>query len=81
MLRLAAATSSGSPGLGEWEWVRGDILSRLAATDRFHSELGLELGTVGAPLVHRWEASSGRRTALEVNDGGCPEKPDHLTQG
>ena len=32
-----------------------DLLDRLAATDRLHGNLGLELGTVGAALVHRWE--------------------------
>jgi len=39
--------------------VGGDLLDRLAATDRFHGDPGLELGTVGAALAHRWEPLSG----------------------
>jgi hypothetical protein len=39
--------------------VRGDLLDRLAAADRLHGDLGLELGTVGAALAHRWEPHSG----------------------
>jgi hypothetical protein len=47
--------------------VGGDLLDRLAATDRFHGDPGLELGTVGAALTQllrrrlrlRWEPLSG----------------------
>ena len=39
--------------------VGGDLLDRLAATDRLHGDPGLELGTVGAALAHRWEPLSG----------------------
>lgn len=59
--------------------VGGDLLDRLAATDRLHGDPGLELGAVGAALAHRWERLSGRYPASEVNDGGCPEKPVHLS--
>ena len=37
----------------------GYLLDRLAATDRLHGDLGLELGTVGAALAHWWEPLSG----------------------
>ncbi len=33
----------------------GDLLDRLAATDRHHGDPGLELGTVRAALTHRWK--------------------------
>ena len=39
--------------------ISGDLLDRLAATDRLHGDPGLELGTVGAALTHRWEPLSG----------------------
>ena len=41
--------------------VGSDLLDRLAATDRFHSDLDPEFGTVGvgAALTHRWEPRSG----------------------
>jgi len=39
--------------------VGGDLLDRLAATDRLHGDPGLEHGTVGAALAHRWEPLSG----------------------
>ena len=35
--------------------IGGDLLDRLAATDRLHGDLGLELGTVGTALAHGWE--------------------------
>ena len=68
---------------GERGWVdgviRGDLLDRLAATDRLHGDSGLEFGTVGAALAHEWETPfQGRYPASEVNDGTCPEKPDQL---
>ena len=50
--------------------VGGDLLDRLAATDRLHGDLGLELGTVGAVLAHRWEP---------LFRGGAP--PQRLTMG
>ena len=58
--------------------VGGDLLNRLPATDRLHGDPGLELGTVGTALVQRWEALHGQCSVSEVNDGGWPEKPDHL---
>jgi len=37
---------------------------------------------VGAALAHEWEPPfQGRYPASEVNDGTCPEKPDHLKPG
>lgn len=60
--------------------IGGDLLDRLAATDRLHGDSGLEFGTVGAALAHEWEPPfQGRYPASEVNDGSCPEKPDHLS--
>ena len=59
--------------------IGGDLLDRLAATDRLHGDSGLEFGTVGAALAHEWETPfQGRYPASEVNDGTCPEKPDQL---
>jgi hypothetical protein len=34
-------------------------LDRLAAADRHHGDLGLELGAAGAALAHWWEPLSG----------------------
>jgi hypothetical protein len=34
-------------------------LERLAATDRLHGDLGLELGAMGAAFAHRWNPLSG----------------------
>jgi len=39
--------------------VGGDLLDRLAATDRLHGDPGLELGAVGAALTHWWGPRSG----------------------
>jgi hypothetical protein len=50
--------------------VGGDLLDRLAATDRIYGDPGLELGTVGAALAHRWEPPFR---------GGAP--PQRLTMG
>ena len=50
--------------------IGGDLLDRLAATDRLHGDLGLELGTVNAALAHRWEP---------LFRGGAP--PQRLTMG
>ena len=35
--------------------IGGDLLDRLAATDRLHGDSGLEFGTMGAALAHEWE--------------------------
>ena len=35
--------------------IGGDLLDRLAATDRLHGDSGLELRAVCAALAHRWE--------------------------
>ena len=35
--------------------ISGDLLDRLATTDRLHGDPGLELGTMGAALAHGWE--------------------------
>jgi hypothetical protein len=32
--------------------ISGDLLERLAATDRLHGDLGLELGAMGAAFAH-----------------------------
>ena len=39
--------------------ISGDLLDRLAATNRRHGDLGLELGAVGATLAHWWKPLSG----------------------
>ena len=39
--------------------VGGDLLDRLAATDRLHGDPGLELGAMSAALAHWWEPRSG----------------------
>ena len=41
------------------DMVRGDLLGRLAYTDRFKDDPGYELGNVGAALEHCWEPLSG----------------------
>ena len=59
----------------------GDLLDRLAATDRFHGDLGLELGAVRAALTHGVEVTvQGRYLASEVNDRTYPGKPGHLSR-
>jgi len=64
----------GSCGVGDLDRVDGvvggDLLDRLAATDRLHGDPGLELGTVGAALAHRW---------VPLFRGGAP--PQRLTMG
>ena len=50
--------------------IGGDLLDRLAATDRLHGDSGLEFGTVGAALAHEWEPHFR---------GGTP--PQRLTMG
>jgi hypothetical protein len=39
--------------------VSGNLLERLATTDRLHGDPGLELGAVGSAFAHRWEPLSG----------------------
>jgi hypothetical protein len=39
--------------------ISGDLLDRLATTDRLHGDPRLALGTVGAALAHWWEPHSG----------------------
>jgi len=39
--------------------VGGDLLVRLASTDRLHGDHGLELGTMDAPLALWWDPLSG----------------------
>ncbi len=39
--------------------ISGDLLDRLATTDRLHGDPGLEFGTMGAALAHGWEPRSG----------------------
>jgi len=53
--------------------VGGDLLDRLAATDRLHGDPGIELGAVGSAFAH------GRCRASEGNDETCPGKPEQLT--
>jgi hypothetical protein len=50
--------------------VGGDLLERLATTDRLHGDPGLELGAVGSAFAHRWEP---------LLRGGAP--PQRLTMG
>jgi len=35
--------------------ISGDLLERVATTDRLHGGLGLELGAMGAAFAHGWE--------------------------
>ena len=59
--------------------IGGDLLKCPAATDRLHGDSGLELRALGAAFAHGWTPPfSGAVTRLKVNDGTCPEKPDHL---
>lgn len=44
------AASTRSPGSGV-RAVGGDLLERIATTDRLHGDLGLELGAVGSALL------------------------------
>ena len=50
--------------------VGGDLLDRLAATNRFHGDPGLELGTVGAALTQLLRRSLRQR--LEPLSGVVP---------
>jgi hypothetical protein len=38
--------------------VGGNLMNRLAATDRLHCDFGFVLGTVGAALAYGWEPLS-----------------------
>ena len=42
--------------------IRSDLLDRLAATDRLHSDSSLEFRTVSAALAHEWEPHFKGRT-------------------
>jgi hypothetical protein len=64
-LLLLLAHLDGMPAM-----VSGNLLKGLAATDRFHGHLGLELRAVGSSLAHRWEAP-----------GGVDAPPQRLTMG
>jgi len=44
--------------------VSGDLLDRLAATDRLYGDPGLELRAVGAALAHLWGPLSGAAPRL-----------------
>ena len=44
--------------------ISGDLLDRLANTDRLHGDPGLELWAVGAVLTHRWEPRLGAMPRL-----------------
>ena len=57
--RPGAAPSNGSPVDQANDAVGGDLLGRLAATDRFHGDPGLELGAMGAAFAHGWLPLSG----------------------
>ena len=61
----AAAASTGSPGSGIDSMVSGDLLDRLAATDRLHGDPGLELGTVSAALTDGRKPGSGATQLLK----------------
>ena len=45
--------------------VSGDLLDRLAATDRLHGDPGLELGTVSAALTDGRKPGSGATQLLK----------------
>ena len=54
--------------------IGGDLLDRLAATDRLHGDSGLEFRTVSAALAHEWEPPfQGWCPAPKVNDWACSE--------
>jgi len=61
--------------------VVGDLLDRLATTDRLHTNSGLELGTDGAARAHWWEPLSGALLRLSGIDVACPGKPIHPSPG
>ena len=59
--------------------IKDVLLHRLAVTNRFHGDSGLEFRTVGAALAHEWEPPfQGRHHASEVKDDVNTEKLDHL---
>ena len=61
--QLAGAVQHLLLPLAHLDWVdrviSGNLLERLAATDRLHGDPGLELRTVGAAFAHGWEPLSG----------------------
>jgi len=54
--------------------VGGDLLDRLAATNRLHVDSGLELRAVGAALARRWEPLSGPVPRLRGKRWGLSRK-------
>ena len=53
---------------------------RLAATERFHGDSGLEFGAVSAALANEWESPSQWRCPVsEVNNEICLEESDQLS--
>lgn len=58
--------------------VGGDLLERFATTDRL-ATLALRAGLWVRRLLIGGGPFQGRCPASQVNDGGCPEKPDHFT--
>jgi hypothetical protein len=58
--------------------ISGDLLDRLAAADRFHSDPDLELEAMSAGLAHWWEPHSGGVTRLSGQRWVLPRKPVHL---
>jgi hypothetical protein len=59
--------------------ISGDLLDRLATTDRPMATLALNSGLWVRRLLMGGSPVQGQYPASEVNDGTCPEKPVHLT--
>jgi len=59
--------------------VGGDLLVRLAATDRLHGDSGLNSGLCVRRLLSGGSSVLARYRALKVNDGNCQENPLHLS--
>jgi len=67
--------------------ISGNLLERLAATDRLHGDPGLELRAVVRRLLNSFGEGfangrspfQGRCPASKVNDGACRENPDQLS--
>ena len=59
--------------------ISGDRLDSLAATDRFHGELGLDSGLWVWRLQIGVSPLQGRYPASKVNDGDFLEKPAHVS--
>lgn len=56
----------------------GDLLDRLASTDRFHGDLDFARRAMGRRLLDGESPPQGRSPTSQVNDGICPEYPDQL---